>query len=90
MLKYITEKLIGQILPSVVATVLGAYVVNQYITRPNPPAATQAEAAKPASGAETPALNGTTLQADNGQHLVPLARDVMFAVDQGLAPGAAP
>lgn len=40
--------------------------------------------------AETPALNGTTLQADNGQHLVPLARDVMFAVDQGLAPGAAP
>ena len=34
--------------------------------------------------AETPALNGTTLQADNGQHLVPLARDVMFAVDEGL------
>ena len=36
--------------------------------------------------AETPALNGTTLQADNGQHLVPLARDVMFAVDEGLTP----
>ena len=39
--------------------------------------------------AETPALNGTTLQADNGQHLVPLARDVMFAVDE-MSPYAPP
>ena len=30
--------------------------------------------------AENPCLNGTTLQADNGQHLVALDRDVMFAV----------
>lgn len=29
MLKFITEKLLGQILPSVVATVIAAYVVNQ-------------------------------------------------------------
>lgn len=28
-------------------------------------------------------LNGTTLQADNGQHLVALDRDVMFAVEPG-------
>lgn len=27
-------------------------------------------------------LNGCTLQADNGQHLVPLARDVMWAIDE--------
>lgn len=55
MLKFITEKLLGQILPSVVATVIGAYVVNQYIvTRPDapPPAAPAAQldagkAAKP-------------------------------------------
>ena len=39
--------------------------------------------------AETPALNGTTLQADNGQHLVPLARDVMFAVEE-MSPHAPP
>jgi NAD(P)-dependent dehydrogenase (short-subunit alcohol dehydrogenase family) len=31
--------------------------------------------------AETPSLTGTTLCVDNGQHLVPLARDVMFVVD---------
>jgi hypothetical protein len=55
MLKFITEKLLGQILPSVVATVIGAYVVNQYIVaRPDapPPAAPAAQldagkAAKP-------------------------------------------
>ena len=28
--------------------------------------------------AENPAITGTTLSVDNGQHLVPLARDVMF------------
>lgn len=32
--------------------------------------------------AENASLNGCTLQADNGQHLVPLARDVMFAIDE--------
>jgi len=31
-------------------------------------------------------LNGCTLQADNGQHLVPLARDVMFAIDDNARP----
>lgn len=31
-------------------------------------------------------LNGCTLQADNGQHLVPLARDVMFAIDENRQP----
>jgi NAD(P)-dependent dehydrogenase (short-subunit alcohol dehydrogenase family) len=31
--------------------------------------------------AENQALTGCTLQADNGQHLVPLARDVMFAIN---------
>ncbi len=31
--------------------------------------------------AENPCITGTTLCVDNGQHLVPLARDVMFAVD---------
>jgi NAD(P)-dependent dehydrogenase (short-subunit alcohol dehydrogenase family) len=31
--------------------------------------------------ANNPALNGVTLAVDNGQHLVPLARDVMFIVD---------
>jgi len=30
--------------------------------------------------AQNPALNGVTLPVDNGQHLVPLSRDVMFAV----------
>ncbi len=32
--------------------------------------------------AQNPALTGTTLRADNGQHLVPLERDVMNVVDQ--------
>jgi NAD(P)-dependent dehydrogenase (short-subunit alcohol dehydrogenase family) len=36
--------------------------------------------------AETGGLTGTTLCVDNGQHLVPLARDVMFAVDSGHPP----
>lgn len=31
--------------------------------------------------AENRSLTGSTLQADNGQHLVPLERDVMFAID---------
>jgi len=31
--------------------------------------------------AETPSLTGTTLCVDNGQHLVPLPRDIMFVVD---------
>ena len=30
--------------------------------------------------AENPSLNGCTIQVDNGQHLVPLERDVMFAI----------
>ncbi|VUZ28639.1 Dihydromonapterin reductase [uncultured Comamonas sp.] len=34
--------------------------------------------------AENPALNGCTLPVDNGQHLLPLSRDVMFAVDESL------
>ena len=45
--------------------------------------------------AENASLNGATLQADNGQHLVALDRDVMFSVDMGphappLARGALP
>ena len=36
--------------------------------------------------AENTALNGCTVQADNGQHLVPLARDVMFAIGENPAP----
>jgi len=32
--------------------------------------------------AGTPSLTGTTLCVDNGQHLVPLARDIMFVVDE--------
>ena len=32
--------------------------------------------------AQTRAITGTTLCVDSGQHLVPLARDVMFAVDE--------
>ncbi|QEA13190.1 SDR family oxidoreductase [Comamonas flocculans] len=36
--------------------------------------------------AQNPSLNGCTLQADNGQHLVALARDVMFAIDENPAP----
>lgn len=31
--------------------------------------------------AENAALTGCTIQVDNGQHLVPLARDVMFTID---------
>lgn len=38
--------------------------------------------------AETAALNGCTLPVDNGQHLVPLGRDVMFAVDGNAPQGA--
>ncbi|MCZ2103941.1 MAG: SDR family oxidoreductase [Comamonadaceae bacterium] len=36
--------------------------------------------------AENTSLNGCTLQADNGQHLVPLARDVMYAIDENPRP----
>jgi NAD(P)-dependent dehydrogenase (short-subunit alcohol dehydrogenase family) len=35
--------------------------------------------------AENPCITGTTVCVDNGQHLVPLARDVMFAVQDNLA-----
>ena len=35
--------------------------------------------------AESPGITGTTLCVDNGQHLVPLARDVMFAVQHNLS-----
>lgn len=77
MLKYITEKLIGQILPSVVATVIGAYVVNQYIARPNtPPAAheakvdaARAEAAKAASGLGAAALTATIPDAEKADFI---------------------
>jgi len=34
--------------------------------------------------AENPCITGTTVSVDNGQHLVPLARDVMFAVQDNL------
>jgi len=33
--------------------------------------------------AENPAITGISLSVDNGQHLVPLARDVMFVVENG-------
>ncbi len=36
--------------------------------------------------ASNPCISGSTLCVDNGQHLVPLARDVMFAIDQAPAP----
>jgi len=36
--------------------------------------------------AENPCITGATLCVDNGQHLVPLARDVMFAVQDNLPP----
>lgn len=36
--------------------------------------------------AENASLNGTVLQADNGQHLLPLQRDVMFVVDAPVEP----
>ena len=32
--------------------------------------------------AQNPCITGTTLCVDNGQHLVPLARDVMFLADK--------
>jgi len=32
--------------------------------------------------AETPSVTGATLTVDNGQHLVPLPRDIMFVVDE--------
>lgn len=32
--------------------------------------------------AQNPSITGTTLRVDNGQHLVPLERDVMFVVDE--------
>jgi NAD(P)-dependent dehydrogenase (short-subunit alcohol dehydrogenase family) len=38
--------------------------------------------------AQNPCITGTTLCVDNGQHLVPLERDVMFAVQDNL--GAKP
>ena len=31
--------------------------------------------------ASNPSITGTTLAVDNGQHLVPSARDIMFVVD---------
>jgi NAD(P)-dependent dehydrogenase (short-subunit alcohol dehydrogenase family) len=37
--------------------------------------------------AQTPSITGTTVCVDNGQHLVPLARDIMFAID---TPSSAP
>lgn len=36
--------------------------------------------------AGTPSVTGTTLCVDNGQHLVPLPRDIMFVVDELLHP----
>lgn len=35
--------------------------------------------------AENPCITGTTLRVDNGQHLVPVPRDIMFLVDELLA-----
>jgi len=35
--------------------------------------------------ARTPSITGSTLSVDNGQHLVPLPRDIMFVVDELLA-----
>ena len=32
--------------------------------------------------AQTPSITGSTVSVDNGQHLVPLERDVMFVVDE--------
>lgn len=40
--------------------------------------------------AETPSLTGTTVNVDNGQHLVPLPRDIMFVVDELLKTPPAP
>lgn len=36
--------------------------------------------------ADNPCITGSTLSVDNGQHLVPLSRDVMFAIDDSPAP----
>lgn len=36
--------------------------------------------------ASNPCITGSTLSVDNGQHLVPLARDVMFAIDEKPSP----
>jgi NAD(P)-dependent dehydrogenase (short-subunit alcohol dehydrogenase family) len=36
--------------------------------------------------AQNPSVTGATLRVDNGQHLVPLARDVMFVVDELFKP----
>ena len=38
--------------------------------------------------ASTPSIAGTTLCVDNGQHLVPLPRDIMFVVDDLLKKSA--
>ena len=38
--------------------------------------------------AGTPSVTGTTLCVDNGQHLVPLPRDIMFVVDELLKASA--
>lgn len=68
MLKFITEKLLGQILPSVVATVLGAYVVNQYINKPDAPPATQAVKLDAAKAVEpTAALASPAIDADRAE-----------------------
>lgn len=40
--------------------------------------------------AETPSITGVTLAVDNGQHLVPLERDVMFVVDELIKSTATP
>ena len=40
--------------------------------------------------AGTPSVTGTTLCVDNGQHLVPLARDIMFVVDELLKKESTP
>ena len=40
--------------------------------------------------AGTPSVTGTTLCVDNGQHLVPLARDIMFVVDDLLKKASPP
>ena len=40
--------------------------------------------------AQTPSLTGTTVCVDNGQHLVPLPRDIMFVVDELLRTPPAP
>lgn len=32
--------------------------------------------------AQNPSINGCTLRTDNGQHLIPLSRDVMWAIEE--------